>query len=859
MRILNTSTRRVTLNFRNGAIYDIEPSAWIERPDSETDYLDDNAATLALFSSGQLVLLATGGGAWAGAPLPALPDNDPAPALLPATYSNQTRQLTPDSADAVRGAVGGVTPGAAFEVIQSRASSGLLSFGDGAYTLAETLLIGSDTVINADPAAVITSQAAYQHTMIRTGNAEFSAVAAPIPGVTIYCADQASTSGTGTLRYTHATTSLAWQAPGAAVFGTEVNISSVVDATTVAILTIPGASAGQAIYVYVCPATRSGVISRTVRVEPVTGARAVAWTRSGNVRGIVEPGHGRKRGDFVALFGAAGGQRHGFISAVTRDTWTIDDPGADASGTGTAYGVRNSKLRLQGAQLDYNKNGQAVTLMSNLHAVIMHGCSDFSVSGLTVANATKYALLYTGAKNFRVRDVLGYRTDSSDHSGNSDVVHPLGPVRSTSVHGVRAQGGDNILGVGSSDYYDYVFHVPSMGDLSLVGGDVRDVTCEDTDEHPVRFYVASGNNWIRNWTVDTIQGTYTAAADACVAIITDAMYGGMVDYGATNIDGLTIISPDAERTDGVVSHAFVNRGPGIRRNISIKKLRPRACNGTVKASVWNTSTIESLSVELDEVTSASGYIVGNTTSSTINRLRISGQRVAFDNALGGGVRGAIVSNDTATSQIDHMTIDLQALDDVSASGNKASVLFNNGVTGRVVVSNVVAGSGTDAVIRNTSTATTTSQHVTLRDVTQSGSFVFAADKAPATLDLVNVNHIGSASSLLLVTDTAGDIRLRATNVRCTNRFIRNSSGNCTYRLSVNGLEINNTALTFVVDAGTPDVRLQGACDMQIDGAVLNATVGNHAAGARFYNSGAGFGAGVGAYVRGSSTWTRVAA
>jgi hypothetical protein len=105
MRILNISTRRVTLNFRNGAIYDIEPSAWIERPDSETDYLDDNAATLALFSSGQLVLQATGGGAWAGAPLPALPDNDPFPALLPATYSNQTRQLTPDSADAVRGAV----------------------------------------------------------------------------------------------------------------------------------------------------------------------------------------------------------------------------------------------------------------------------------------------------------------------------------------------------------------------------------------------------------------------------------------------------------------------------------------------------------------------------------------------------------------------------------------------------------------------------------------------------------------------------------------------------------------------------------------------------------------------------------
>lgn len=761
---------------------------------------------------------------------------------------------------AVRGVVGIEDGGAPFAELQAAAAAGRLHIA-GAHTLPETLLIGSNTVISADPGAVVTSQAAYQHTMIRTGNAEFSAVGTPIPGVTIYCADQASDSGTGTLRYTHATTSLAWQAPGASAFGAEVNISSVVDATTVGIFTIPGASTGQSIYVYVCPATRTGVISRAVRVEPVTGARAMTWTRASNVRTVSESGHGRRVGDFVINFGPSGDVSHGYITDATANTYAFPDTGTDqgTAQAGRAYGVRNIQIIGNGATLDYNKLNLPVTLMSNLHCMILNACSDVHVENLQVNNATKYACLVTGFKNFTTRGFSSYRTISTDHSGNSDTVHPLGPGRGFVANDIRAQGGDNIIGVGSSDYYDYVFNCPQYGDLSLIDGRVTGLWCEDTDEHPVRFYVASGNNWIRNWTVESIQGTYTSAADACVAIITDSMFGGMVDFGGTNIDGLTIISPDAERSDGVISHAFVNRGAGTRRNITIKKLRPRACNATVKATILNTSTIESLTVEVDEVPGMSGYIVSNTTGSTINRLRVSGQRVVADNALGGGVRAAVVCNDTATSQIDHLTIDLQVLDDASASGNKASLLFNNGIATRVIVSNLVQGAGTDAVIRNTGSATTTSQHVTLRDVTQSGSFVFAADKAPSALDLVNVNHVGSASSLLLVTDTTGDIRLRATNVRCVNRFLRNASGNCTYRMAVNGLEINNTALTFVNDAGTPDIRLNGDCNMQIDGTLLNATVGNHAAGSRFYNSAAGFGAGVGAYVRGVSTWTRIAA
>jgi len=63
--------------------------------------------------------------------------------------------------------------------------------------------------------------------------------------------------------------------------------------------------------------------------------------------------------------------------------------------------------------------------------------------------------------------------------------------------------------------------------------------------------------------------------------------------------------------------------------------------------------------------------------------------------------------------------------------------------------------------------------------------------------------------------------------------------------------------TYAMSAGSL-LRLGGDCDIPLDGSVLDATVANHAAGASFYNVNAAFSAGIGKYVRGASTWTRIA-
>lgn len=84
MKIVNTSSRRVSLFFRDGRTINIpESGGSVTLADSDFTYLDDTAVSLALFSSGVLLLQATDGGAWGGRGLPTHPSQQPAPSLTP--------------------------------------------------------------------------------------------------------------------------------------------------------------------------------------------------------------------------------------------------------------------------------------------------------------------------------------------------------------------------------------------------------------------------------------------------------------------------------------------------------------------------------------------------------------------------------------------------------------------------------------------------------------------------------------------------------------------------------------------------------------------------------------------------------
>lgn len=109
--------------------------------------------------------------------------------------------------------------------------------------------------------------------------------------------------------------------------------------------------------------------------------------------------------------------------------------------------------------------------------------------------------------------------------------------------------------------------------------------------------------------------------------------------------------------------------------------------------------------------------------------------------------------------------------------------------------------------------------------------------------------------------SAGVLNLNLHDVLMENNlgggFITTPAGTGVINLRCTGA-VSPSAPTFSLGAGS-FLRLSGVCNLQIDGAILDSTVANHAPGASFYNTNAAFGAGVGGYVRGATAWVRVAA
>lgn len=751
-----------------------------------------------------------------------------------------------------------VQAGAPASAVQAALGAGAATLYAGAYSLDETLLLGSNTSVSMAPGTRLTSSGTNQHTLIRTGNAEFKADALSIPGVSIYCADEATTSGAGTLRYTSGTTSLAWLAPGESAYGSEIDISSVVSAATVGIFIIPGASSGKQLYVYVAPAART-TTTRTVRVEPVTGARAITWTRASNIRTVSETAHGRRIGDFVINFGPSADVSHGYITAVTADTYTFADTGSTqaVAQTGRAYGVRNVYIYGNGAVLDYNKPNLTTALMSQLHAVIFLACSDCGAFDLEINNATKYAIYATGIKNFRARGIRSFRVDSSTTAGNSDTVHITGPSIAVDVDGVRAQGGDNIVGIGCCDYVDYNFHLVANGSINVEQYRVGPIYGENTNQHPVRLYNANSGT-ISGGTIGPVGGTYSANADACVAVISDGS-ASQIDAGATNVTGLMVFGADAVRADGTPSAAFLSRGAGTRRGIRVERVRPRTFSDLSMGTVWvDAATMEDLFVEAVGSGSFAGSVVTLTSTAVVKSFRGIGSGLVWDNALGSGVRGSFMALNNASAALNFADIAVTGIDS-SAGGSKAAIInSNNGALGPINIHDTRFQAGTDSLVRLTNGTATT---IRLTNVEHEGSYLVACDVGFTMLDVTNVYHYNGASAAIQWNvGGASTARVRVNNLRASNRFLRNIQGNAVFILDALATELGTT---LTVDAGTPTIRLGGPTDLSLDGVAatgfLDATVTNHAAAAGFYNTNAAFVSGVGAYVRGAAAWVRVAA
>jgi len=150
-----------------------------------------------------------------------------------------------------------------------------------------------------------------------------------------------------------------------------------------------------------------------------------------------------------------------------------------------------------------------------------------------------------------------------------------------------------------------------------------------------------------------------------------------------------------------------------------------------------------------------------------------------------------------------------------------------------------------------------------QDLTTSGSntFLLESDRS-CKLQVGNYVCRGSSAKGLfnLYPGSAKTVEVSVGNVNSVSGASLGNlnSANLTLKLSIASGNANNN--TFTKNASAV-LQLGGNVIMNnftLDGATLDATVGNHAPGASFYNNNAAFGIGVGAYVRGSATWSRVA-
>lgn len=106
MRIVNTTPRVITLNYRDGTLIPIDPNGgYVIRPASDLDFLDDTTTSLLLFQQGLLVLQNDDGSAYTGAALPATPD---APGQnVPVSVNTKTGALTKPDGSTVAVSGGG--------------------------------------------------------------------------------------------------------------------------------------------------------------------------------------------------------------------------------------------------------------------------------------------------------------------------------------------------------------------------------------------------------------------------------------------------------------------------------------------------------------------------------------------------------------------------------------------------------------------------------------------------------------------------------------------------------------------------------------------------------------------------------
>lgn len=344
------------------------------------------------------------------------------------------------------------------------------------------------------------------------------------------------------------------------------------------------------------------------------------------------------------------------------------------------------------------------------------------------------------------------------------------------------------------------------------------------------------------------------------------------------------------RGSATVKHLTINLPKRMRGNCS---LAPLANTGTAQqpailqleaaAATVTNLVVNNPSVEDINVTSYTFTVSGVTTRPAIADTYTNNGQTFTVAAVHGAANkihctgtGAPAASGTLTraTGAGDATITFAS---VATNNSKATMVRNVGVIGAATL-NAVRGVNLESVWKQlTGSNASTRLMVNGFDLDSNCTYFVTTDVAIAAIRVANGSHAGNTFAQI---GAAGTYAWEAVNCNFAGIFVRNAAGAGTHTIRASNVfagtflrtastptislaAVGCSATTpITVDSGTPDIRLLGGgCSLPLDGAVLNATATNHAAGAGFYNtSAAAFGSvGVGALVRGASAFVRVAA
>lgn len=702
-------------------------------------------------------------------------------------------------------------------------------FKPGVYPVDEPVLLGSNTRIELAQGVQISCTGQNRHNWLRTGNAEF-ADALNVQGVWILCADAAAGDPDrtvyGTLEYQPSPARLRWTAPGDTA-GAWIDVSST--SVNNAWFTLPSGTPGKAIHVITGGASFAGAAqARQVRIEPVTGAEAVTWVRVANVVTVTQPGHTKRRGDLVILFFGTSAW-HGYVKAVTGNTWAIDQIAADGSGTASCYSLRNIDYIANGATVDFGGSRLASPLdgKSNMCGIFF-GANDLHVEPPNIIDNTKYGTFIAGCSGFKV---LGARL----LTGANDCVHICGPAKNWVIDDIVAEAGDNIVGIGCTDYSTYNLCWPSNGTIDIENYVVRNVEARDTLYEPVRLYLAN-SGWLRNGVIENITGT-VESANGMVSVITDNN-ALSVDAGNTNIDGLKISAVDGSLHAGGELRQVTLTGTGVRKGIVIEGVPWKKSGATISGAIRIDCPF--VDIEVKRVRSPRDTSVAGNYIDVGGLTVAAGRLVVRDIAIpksdgssnGGSHRPVLINFTGSTSQIGQVAVESGSIVDVSATGSAKTALFMSiGKKTRLSVRDVRVTSTDPATRRADSiarlpAAAEAGSVITLENVDADVDFGVVMDGGvPAELNLISYRQ-PYGSVIHGAVSAASPIRIGGTAV------------NVAAMLSATLTNINVDVRDGLTCDGT---RVSGPTD-----------------GALIRNTNAAFQAGAGLYYRAGAAWIKVA-